>query len=69
VTLYLTRSAGIPAEAGWGKSTEQRQKALAGQELGDLGSLIAKLRRSGRKLVYLSLPRLRIVSSQEFDPD
>ena len=48
---------------------ELRQKALVGQELGDLDSLIAKLRRGRIKLIYLNLPRIRIVSSQEFDPD
>lgn len=48
---------------------ELREKALTGQELGDLDSLIAKLNRGRRKLIYLNLPRIRIVSSQEFDPD
>lgn len=45
------------------------QKALAGQQLGDLDSLIARLRRGRRKLVYLSLPSIRLVTNQRVDPD
>jgi len=48
---------------------ELRQKALAGQELGDIDSLIAKLSRSRRKLIYLNSPRVKIISSQKADDD
>ena len=74
--MVVTPEDVIPSVGAWvtleslkAALAELRQKALAGQELGGLGSLIAKLSRGRRKLVYLSLPRIRIVSSQEFDTD
>ena len=35
---------------------ELKQKALGGEKLGDLNTVISKLEHGGSKLVYLSVP-------------
>ena len=61
--MVVTPEDVIPSVGAWvtleslkAALAELRQKALVGQELGGLDSLIAKLSRGRRKLIYLNLP-------------